>query len=184
MNETIHTAYAKLTAAYIELQRVVENLGRSRKQSATQVRIKSESAEMVYAMGRPVFEKAEELGLVCFVADDLHLLIDIDSDTNREDAGKALQFFREHTNLWRSDLTTISKSGNIHLYIALVRPVPAIERLALQAIFGSDPMRELLSMAQLGRQDPVTVLFETQKEAPRVTEFLKSTGHKFEVTED
>ena len=56
---------------------------------------------------------------------------------------------------------TLSKSGNKHVRITLPISVGPLERIALQAMLGSDPKREILSVFALrdGETTP-TVLFE------------------------
>lgn len=73
-------------------------------------------------------------------------------------------------------LITVSPGGNRHLYIWLDRGLSLAQRIALQLLGGSDPVRELLSlMRELtpGREStPELCLFETPKEARRYKAWL------------
>lgn len=61
---------------------------------------------------------------------------------------------------------TKSKSGKsfkMHITVILENPVSMIERLALQAMLGSDRVRELLGYVQYKNDDPHPVLFLEKK---------------------
>lgn len=64
---------------------------------------------------------------------------------------------------------TSSKSGNTHVYLRLEWPcqLDAVTRIALQACFGSDRKRELLSLLRhvFKTQHPPTVFFEVPDSA-------------------
>jgi hypothetical protein len=59
---------------------------------------------------------------------------------------------------------TYSRSGHCHLFITLREPVSVIERIALQAVLGSDRRREAHSMRRFfeGEATP-TLFFERKK---------------------
>lgn len=52
-----------------------------------------------------------------------------------------------------------SSSGNTHIMIAFAREFTLLERIALQAILGSDPMRELLNLRRCWceAEDPIAL---------------------------
>jgi hypothetical protein len=115
--------------------------------------------------------RAAELGLVPDVADDTTLQLDVDSDTAMSRFSDGLRLLKslaaEHGGI--VDVLTFdepvilpSKSGAMHrhVWLKLRRPLPIGDRIALQAILGSDPERELLALAGAwhGKAKPV-VLF-------------------------
>lgn len=59
----------------------------------------------------------------------------------------------ESAEAWRSH------GGNTHIVLTLTRELSPEARIALQAILGSDPVRELLNLARVEneRQDPITL---------------------------
>ena len=62
---------------------------------------------------------------------------------------------------------TVSPGGNTHVYVRSHRPLQPTTRIAFQTLLGSDPKRELLSMARLMvmGDDLCTVLFERDTSA-------------------
>lgn len=52
-----------------------------------------------------------------------------------------------------------SKSGNCHVVLTLLSELSPLERVALQAMFGSDPMREMLNFSRItcGTDDPIAL---------------------------
>ncbi len=118
--------------------------------------------------------RADELGLDIDAADDRTLQLDLDTmqDRARFVAAHALlvSIGERCENLRITDGSYVakpSKSGDgQHVWIKLMRPLTAPERIALQACLGSDASRELLSLAGVwaGKQRPI-VLFRP-KETP------------------
>lgn len=100
------------------------------------------------------------------------LQIDIDSNA-------ALNLFRAHWHIFNSrmaayrkpitSLTTIEpspsgKRGHWHITITFQRALDPTTRIALQAVLGSDRMRELLSLCRLLNGSPIpTLFFEVKK---------------------
>jgi hypothetical protein len=110
--------------------------------------------------------KAAELGLELVVPDDNTLTIDLDSKvvpTSYFDAERLLEKFYPIVKR----RFTISKSGNYHVYLTFDKRFTITERIALQAILGSDPARELLSLvrAKEGDQGEPIVMFEVPRPA-------------------
>lgn len=88
-------------------------------------------------------------------ADDKTLQLDLDSEAAYEVYLKQVVRLRE-LELLPVDVTLDefasvrrSRSGNRHVIIKLFRPLPAEERIMLQALLGSDPVREALSLARV-----------------------------------
>jgi hypothetical protein len=69
---------------------------------------------------------------------------------------------------------TRSKGGNVHVTITMREPMNIIERVAWQAIFGSDPVREALHLHSIKRNElnPI-LLFERKSPQLLLTEGAK-----------
>lgn len=108
---------------------------------------------------------AAENNLDVVLPDDFTLLIDIDKyadrkvfETNRDliDAAYGITEVLEN----------YSRSGGTHFTVHLKTPVSRLERIALQAVLGSDLRREAHSLRRLraGESNP-TLFFEKRKES-------------------
>ncbi len=106
------------------------------------------------------FARKEGLRIVLPTANEL--LIDIDSDADYS------RFTQAYARLCDLDLfeptgfvTTPSRNGGEgrHISIHLRKRVTPLERIALQAILGSDWKRELYSLARLQDGDAIPTLF-------------------------
>jgi hypothetical protein len=97
------------------------------------------------------------------VAPENGLQIDYDFPALPDGFRCALNLLRQR--IGASDMplyeTTKSRSGNIHVHIPLPEPMPIVERIAWQAVFGSDQLREGISLINVyrGAANPV-LLFE------------------------
>ena len=107
---------------------------------------------------------ASRLGLVAVVPSDDELQLDVDDPKDHEITDAMLAVLEAHDIPCRITKTTESKSGNAHVVIRIEwpRPLDPVTRIALQACFGSDRKRELLSLLrhEFKTQNPPTVLFE------------------------
>lgn len=105
------------------------------------------------------------------------LMVDLDSVADSLEFDRRLALYQEQTGseLIRSyrPLKTVSKSGKWHVYLKLRRGLTALERIALQAVLGSDLKRELFSAirVEIDNENP-SVLFETPAEAERVRAWM------------
>ena len=104
--------------------------------------------------------EARNKGFHVVECDDYTLLLDLDDEESKKQYSKMLPFFinllgAKEYQRWDS------KSGNLHVIVRLPKAFPLSERLAFQAILGSDPKRELFSMigAVNGIQNP-SILFK------------------------
>lgn len=94
-------------------------------------------------------------GFTVVEGNDYTLLLDIDSPTLNESFWSVLTMmldrFPGDYEKWNS------KNGNWHFRITLDSPLPLIERIALQAMCGSDPRKEIMSLcsARIGVTNPV-----------------------------
>lgn len=125
---------------------------------------------LVYNAARNVKEVAEALGLTLVLPADNELQLDIDTPAQR-------QQFTAHLGLVQDfvscvvDRETVSKGGNSHIYLKLGRAISPTERVALQAMLGSDPKREFLSLMRVWYQPelPPSAMFEG---SAKVTELV------------
>lgn len=107
------------------------------------------------------FETAQALGLEVVEPKDGEILIDLD-DVASQYVMEALIPLARRVGIDVKVLKiTRSQHGNKHAYLKVPYALSAIERLLLQAIFGSDRKRELLSYARVRKSiSPSSVLFE------------------------
>jgi hypothetical protein len=100
-------------------------------------------------------QKAQEAGLEVYVPKDNELTLDLDNEDYEafsifgpsEPLGEMLNMLSRYYGTI-SYRPTKSKSGKVHLYITLPAPVNRVERIALQAIMGSDPKREMINLVR------------------------------------
>ena len=134
----------------------------------------TQSEEKNYNVTKPNSQRAldeaarDDLDVV-FPADD-ELQIDIDSD-------EAFAVYEEHFDIVQNHIGVLnvtinpSRSGlpKRHITLKLKTNVSMIERLALQAMLGSDRLREILGYVQYKNNDPHPVLF-LEKKPPKQLE--------------
>src|SRR5574342_716431 len=137
--------------------------------------MKFEAAVDSYQDRDPI-EVCKEMGLKYVVSTEFHLQLDIDS---RYDYWKKNleQVERDLPELVIDYLETKSKRGFQHVYIRVSKSLTYGERIALQLILGSDPVRERLALRRvlLDLFEHPIVLFETPNEFPKVKEYLGLT---------
>jgi hypothetical protein len=116
---------------------------------------------------------AADEGLTAFEPTYNELLLDLDD--GKEINGTAYQSMRRNGYEVVSCLVTRSKSGNgTHVYLRLAAPITWSERIALQAILGSDPVKEIISLMRLRENwEYYSMCFETAEEAKRVEAWRK-----------
>jgi hypothetical protein len=91
---------------------------------------------------------AAENGLVVVLPDNNQLLIDIDSHSDLEVFNRNRDIIDQVYGI--SDvMPRVSRSGNTHLTVTLRTPISPLERIALQAVLGSDRRRESHSLRRL-----------------------------------
>lgn len=105
------------------------------------------------------YAKAKALGRVVLVPAANELFVDIDNESS-------LSMFMENISRLRVDSYVVRPSpsreqNRLHITVTLTHEISALERIALQAMLGSDPVREMLSWKRLQRgvSDP-TLFFE------------------------
>jgi len=113
-------------------------------------------------------------------ADDRTLQIDLDTRA-------ALRLFlRQHRLLtaggWlpsRPPKITRSRGGNLHAVIRLAQPTPALERVLLQALLGSDPVREARNYGRVKNGAPYPILFFEKKKQWKKPKLRRLSTAKF-----
>lgn len=129
-------------------------------------------SEATHGSKKALDAKAREMGVQVVYPIYDELLLDLDRPEDVSTYYERIADLEEHYP-FRSDLRTTSKGGRVHMYVSLDMPkerkLTEYERVALQAVLGSDHKREIYNLARVQRGDahPV-VLFETAKEAARV----------------
>lgn len=131
--------------------------------------VKKEPAEYAVedqAKRDEVVRVARLKGFTVVEGDDYNLLLDIDSPALSASFWEILTMmldrFPGDYEKWNS------KSGNWHFRVMLDSPLPLIERIALQAMCGSDPRKEIMSLcsAKIGVINPVLLFKPPQKRLP------------------
>jgi hypothetical protein len=117
-------------------------------------------------------KKCRDLNVELMLVPNDVLTLDLD---NGAPIKKAAMEVLENQSLVLRTLTTISRSGNRHVYIQLAKEFGTVERIAMQAALGSDPAREMLSTLDPECEAPI-VLFETKEEIEKVRQWLKLSG--------
>jgi hypothetical protein len=107
-----------------------------------------------------VIEAAEAQGFVVHRADDYTLLLDLDTQASIDQFWRVLPVVVQHyaisprLEFWRS------KNGHYHVSLKLNHHLECLERYALQAMLGSDGVRELLSIRDSRYGVEPSVLFQ------------------------
>lgn len=107
-------------------------------------------------------EWAEKIGCDIVEAKANQLFIDI--DTEAQFAQFEFQLLKEHFYFTKITITP-SKQGlpRRHIVIEMGKEYPLITRIALQAILGSDPTRELISIKRALEDESNVVIFFEKK---------------------
>lgn len=115
---------------------------------------------------------ADAMNLEAFFPLENEVFLDIDSREylRRKAVIEALFNAGEENSIAIVDeLVTNSKGGNKHVYLRLDRKISPLTRLVVQAVLGSDPVKEALTLLLLRAGGTGAVaLFETPKQAERV----------------
>lgn len=137
-------------------------------------------SEVIQRNAEEVEAIAASLGLVCFIADDRELQLDLDNNKIPVHLARVTEVLEQNGWSVVDTLRTTSKGGGAHLYIKMGVAIGPLQRIALQAMLGSDPVREVLSMLRLSAGATAsTALFETPDMALRVVKWRKK--HCFRV---
>ena len=74
---------------------------------------------------------------------------------------------------------TESKGGNRHVTILLPEDMPIVERVAWQAVFGSDARREAMSLVSIAKNEKNPVLFFEHMDRKPIVMESERPGRKF-----
>lgn len=118
---------------------------------------------------------ADEKGLVVKKPRSNELFIDIDDIESLVRFHRNLPAFSCMIIGFTRTPSPSGREGRYHIRVTLDRDVKSeLERVAMQAVLGSDSMHEALSLAALQRgQEDVTVFFE-KKEWPKVPDEIEA----------
>jgi hypothetical protein len=86
------------------------------------------------------------------VATEYTLQLDIDRIAVPDTFPRLIGILEEQVGPVRYEVSA-SKSGNTHVIITMQNPMPITERVAWQAIFGSDPIREAAHLSSIKREE-------------------------------
>ena len=102
------------------------------------------------------------------VATSTTLQLDIDGDTLPSNFNRLLGMLEEQVGRAVSEVSG-SKSGNLHVVITMKNPMDILERIAWQAIFGSDSVREAchIGSAKRNEQNPI-LLFQRKVQVQKL----------------
>ena len=105
--------------------------------------------------------KARADGFEVIFADDRTLLLDLDTEAQRDQYETMIKKFSlgREANRWSS------KSGNLHVVVKLKEPASLEIRIAMQAVLGSDPERGLCHIQQVIKKANPVCLFKPKDEA-------------------
>lgn len=131
---------------------------------------------------------AHEDGLICFFPNNYELTLDIDKPfqtyTPDAEVQRVIDVLKKNHIDITSRVVTRSVSGNMHVWLRLSRPMDAASRIALQALMGSDPVREALSLLRLQAMSEAPIaLFETYGGANMV-ESWRAANAEIKAEED
>lgn len=100
---------------------------------------------------------ARKMNWIADPADDNELQLDLDTLEQEEQYNRMRPHVEEIYPI-TDIIETPSKSGNKHVRIFTAYPLSVEERIALQAILGSDPKKELSSLRRWLNEDPLPIL--------------------------
>jgi len=104
-------------------------------------------------------ERMKEDGFQIFVPEKNELQIDIDSHINKELFLQRIERIKEEFDGGVSYISYPSKSeGHEHIIVTLDLDFTNAQRIAMQLVLGSDPIREMLSLFRDFRGDPCSTL--------------------------
>jgi hypothetical protein len=109
-------------------------------------------------------DQAEHEGLTVVYPKDNEIMIDIDNPHSLQLFYKQMDIVKKYIGVIGEE-QHLSKSGGEkwHITVTLTTTVTPLERLALQAMLGSDRVRELLGYVEYKNNDPTPTLFLERK---------------------
>lgn len=98
-------------------------------------------------------EKAEQSGRFdVIVADDYTLTLDLDSESDAQYYERGKRRLKDLGIVELSSQEWKSKSGNRHVLIRIVGPVPIYQRIAMEMALGSDRLRGFLALRDVDKE--------------------------------
>ena len=113
--------------------------------------------------GEESIQHARRFNLVADVAEDNELQLDLDTP-EQEEQYRRMRPHVEDVYPIEDVIETPSKSGHTHVRIYTAYPLSVEERIALQAILGSDPKKELCSLRRWLAGDQIPILLYEKPE--------------------
>ena len=113
-----------------------------------------------------VIAEAEGMGLIVDLPEDNELQIDIDSGTDMDRFRRSFEILKRELGIIDDDVTITPSRNKVdgrHIRVRMGFDLSPIQRIALQAACGSDPIRELLSLVRLFAGDEHPTLFLEKK---------------------
>jgi len=108
-------------------------------------------------------EKMEEEGFVIVYPKPNELQLDIDTQQQMDQFDRLKWLFDSQLPATEFKMAHSKSGEGYHITVTLPFDVTNIERIALQAALGSDPLRELLSIFRYSRNDAEPTLFVERK---------------------
>lgn len=100
---------------------------------------------------------ARKMNLVPDIAEENELQLDLDTPEQEEQYRRMRPHVEDVYDI-EDVIETPSKSGRTHVRIYTAYPLSVEERIALQAILGSDPKKELCSLRRWLQGDQIPIL--------------------------
>ena len=114
-------------------------------------------------------KRMQEEGFKMHYPEDNELLLDIDSKRSLDLFKTKFKRFNEEIMLCGEEATYEIKDskteGHKHIIIKLPFKIETMERIALQAVLGSDLVREMLSIFRYWRDDPYPTLLARKEKS-------------------
>jgi len=111
---------------------------------------------------------AKKFNLIADVAEENELQLDLDTPEQEDQYRRMLPHVEDVYDI-EEVIETPSKSGHTHVRLFTAYPLSVEERVALQAILGSDPKKELCSLRRWLSGDELPILlFEKPETIERI----------------
>lgn len=119
------------------------------------------SEAVVYGINRDPFEVAKSFGWITVLPNDHQLQIDIDREEDIVEFNCALDHLVNDTKLNVNDKQIHRSKSNkgYHITLTFTEPMGVWQRIALQFLLHSDPVREALNCKRVLLNDPFPIAF-------------------------
>lgn len=121
-----------------------------------------------YKTAEEAIAMALYMGMEVIEADDKMLLLDLDDETRVAEFKRCLAIVDPRGKLKIADCWHSKSGKGIHVQIELPTPKPIEDRLRLQSLLASDPVREALHWLSFEESDAVRVLAFKPRGAKRI----------------